>query len=37
MSIIDQYISEITELLRERDENQLLYILTFIKKVFGCH
>ncbi len=37
MSMIDKYIKEITELLETLDENQLLYILTFIKKLFGCH
>ena len=31
----EKYISEITEFIRKLDENQLLYILTFIKKLFG--
>ena len=31
----EKYISEITEIIDDLDENQLLYILTFIKKMFG--
>lgn len=30
-----KYISEIIDFIRNLDENQLLYILTFIKKMFG--
>ena len=30
-----QYTSEINEFITKLDENQLLYILTFIKRVFG--
>ena len=30
-------IEEITQFLHTLDENQLLYILTFIKKLFGGH
>lgn len=30
-----KYINEITEFIKDLDENQLLYILTFIKKMFG--
>ena len=33
----EKYISEITEFINTLDENQLLYILTFIKKLFGGH
>lgn len=31
----ETYIAEIDCLLRELEESQLLYILTFIKKLFG--
>ena len=31
----ETYINEINELLTTKDENQLLYILTFIKSIFG--
>lgn len=31
----EKYIKEITEFINMLDENQLLYILTFIKKMFG--
>ncbi len=31
----EKLIADINLLLRERDENQLLYIYTFIKKLFG--
>jgi hypothetical protein len=30
----EKYITEITQLLESLDENKLLYILTFIKKLF---
>lgn len=30
-----QYINDITQILNTLNENQLLYILTFIKKIFG--
>lgn len=30
-----KYVAEITELLETLDENQLLYLLTFINKMFG--
>jgi hypothetical protein len=34
----EKYIKEITGILKKLDENQLLYILTFIKKMFpGSH
>ena len=32
-----QYIAEITQILNSLDDNQLLYILTLIKKLFGSH
>lgn len=32
-----KYIAEITRILNNLDENQLLYILTFIRKIFGSH
>ena len=31
----DKYAAEITEMIETLDEKQLLYILTFIKKMFG--
>jgi len=31
----EKYISEITEFIKTLDENKLLYILTFITKMFG--
>lgn len=31
----EKTIKEITQLINTLDENQLLYILTFIKKLFG--
>lgn len=31
----EKYIAEITELLARLNDNQLLFILTFIKKMFG--
>lgn len=31
----ETYINEINELLTTKDENQLLYILTFINSLFG--
>lgn len=37
MSTVDSTIKKINELLETLDENELLYILTFIKKLFGCH
>lgn len=33
----EKYIEEINNILINLDENKLLYILTFIKKVFGSH
>ena len=33
----EKYIEEITHFIKKLDENQLLYILTFIKKIFGGH
>jgi hypothetical protein len=33
----EKSINEITQILITLDENQLLYILTFIKKLFGSH
>ena len=35
MSMVDKYIKEITEFIKKLDENELLYILTFLKKMFG--
>jgi hypothetical protein len=32
-----KYIDEITEIIEKLNESQLLYILTFIKKLFGSH
>jgi len=31
----EKYIAEITEHINKLNENQLLYILTFVKKLFG--
>lgn len=31
----EKYIAEINQFLNKLSENQLLYILTFIKKMFG--
>lgn len=31
----EKYIADITDFLTGLSENQLLYILTFIKKMFG--
>lgn len=31
----EKYIEEISNILRNLDENKLLYILTFIRKMFG--
>ena len=31
----EKYISEIVTLINKLNENQVLYILTFIKKMFG--
>ena len=31
----EKYIQEINEFISKLDENQLLYILAFIKKLFG--
>lgn len=33
----EKYIAEITQLLKSLSESQLIYILTFIKKLFGGH
>ena len=33
----EKYTTEINKIINTLDENQLLYILTFIKKLFGCH
>lgn len=33
----EKYIEEIKEFISNLDENQLLYILTFIKRMFGSH
>jgi hypothetical protein len=33
----EKYIKEIAQFISTLDENQLLYILTFIKKLFGSH
>lgn len=33
----EKYIADITEFIKKLDENQLSYILTFIKKLFGNH
>lgn len=33
----EKYIEEINKFLINLDENKLLYILTFIKKVFGSN
>ena len=30
-----KYIEEITEFISKLDENELIYILTFIKRMFG--
>lgn len=35
MSIVDKYVAEITETIKKLNENELLYILTFITKMFG--
>lgn len=32
-----KHIAEITRILNNLDENQLLYILTFIRKIFGMN
>lgn len=32
-----KYIEEITEFISSLDENELVYILTFITKMFGSH
>lgn len=37
MSAVDITIKKINELLEQLDENELLYILTFIEKLFGSH
>lgn len=31
----EKYIAEILALIEKLNENQILYILTFIKKIFG--
>jgi len=33
----EKYITEITQFITTLEESQLLYILTFIKKLFGSH
>lgn len=33
----EKYIEEISSILNNLDENRLLYILTFITKMFGSH
>lgn len=33
----EKYIAEITQILKNLSESQLIYILTFIKKLFGGH
>lgn len=33
----EKYISEIVTLINKLNENQVLYILTFIKKMFGSY
>lgn len=35
--MVDNYIKKITQLLETLDENQLIYLYTFIKKLFGSH
>lgn len=35
MSLVDKYIAEITHLIKKLDESELLYILTFMRKMFG--
>lgn len=35
MSMVDKYVTEITEFIKKLNENELLYILTFITKMFG--
>lgn len=35
MSLADKYIAEITEILEKLNESELLYILTFLTKMFG--
>lgn len=37
LAMKEKYIEEINNILIDLDENKLLYILTFIKKVFGSH
>lgn len=34
MSLIDKYIAQLIEYIKTLDEEQLLYLLTFVKKVF---
>ncbi len=33
----EKYIAEISQLIKPLTEKQLLYILIFIKKLFGSH
>jgi len=33
----EKYITEITQFLEKLSESQLLYILTFIRKMFGSN
>lgn len=35
MSMVDKYIAEITERINGLSESELLYILTFLNKMFG--
>lgn len=35
MSLVDKYIAEIMEFIEKLNENELLYILTFMEKMFG--
>ena len=35
MHLVDKYIAEIKEIIEKLNENELLYILTFMKKMFG--
>lgn len=37
MSVIDMYIKKINEILESLSENELLYILTFVTKMFDKH
>lgn len=37
MSAADQIIQKINDQLKKLDENQLTYVLTFLKKLFGSN